>query len=442
MVRRWQCSRPALKPMARGLLCVVALLGCSVPVSAQLIDTVPDAAGTRGGDGWFGGANAGARDFVIENNAESPGQFDADVDLRFQADDILAVNLSRASLARAVRIGVRPVRKTRLETIGMVLWRLRVPPSMSASAALTMLAQVDTAGSYSANQLYRLADGGASLSCEGLRCFARSLMQWPEAGCPIDLPIGVVDGGSLAGAPWLARESVVYQRIAPPSLPAAEQGHALAVASLIAGQADSSFPGLAPQAPLSVADVFWLDEQQQPVTDAATLVEGLEWVAARGARVINVSVAGPHAEVLELAVRRLLAKQVYVVAAVGNAGAQAPPSYPAAYPTALAATAVDHYKRVYPQAGQGSHVSFAVPGVNLWVATVDGGGRFASGTSYAVAMLSVSVAARLAQPGNQRPQQVLGALRDQAEDLGEPGHDAVFGWGLARTPNCNANTAE
>lgn len=441
MVHGWQRRRPAVQSIARAVLCGVTLLGCSVPTSAQLIDTVPDAGGARGGDRWFGAANAGARDFVVENNAESPGQFDADVDLRFQADDILAVNLTRASLARAVRIGVRPVRKTRLKTLGMVLWRLRVPPGMTASAALAMLAKVDSAGSYSANQLYRLADGGGS-ACKELHCFARSLMQWPESGCPIDLPIGVVDGGSLAGAPWLLRDSVVYQRIAPPSLPAAEQGHALAVASLIAGRADSAFPGLAPQAPLSVADVFWLDEHQQPVTDAATLVEGLEWVAARGARVINVSIAGPPAEVLELAVRRLLTQQVYVVAAMGNAGAQAPPSYPAAYPTALAATAVDQYKRIYPQAGQGSHVSFAVPGVNLWVATADGGGRFASGTSYAVAMLSVSVAARVAQPGNQSPQQVLAALRDQAEDLGAPGHDAVFGWGLARTPNCGGKTAE
>lgn len=441
MVGGWQRRRPAAGPIAR-LLCAVALLAASVPGSAQLIDTVPDAGGARGGDGWFAGANTGARDSVGENNAESPGQFDADVDLRFQADDILAINLSRASLARAVRIGLRPVRRTRLETIGLVLWRLRVPPGMSASAALALLAQVDAGGSYSANQLYRLADGASLSACEGLRCFARALMQWPESGCSIELPIGVVDGGSLAGAPWLARDTVVYQRIAPPSLPAAEQGHALAVASLIAGHAESSFPGLAPHAPLSVADVFWLDERQQPVTDAATLVEGLEWVAARGARVINVSVAGPHAEVLDLAVRRLLAQQVYVVAAVGNAGADAPPSYPAAYPAALAATAVDQYKRIYPQAGQGRHVSFAVPGVNLWVATPDGGGRFASGTSYAVAMLSVSVAARLAQASGRQPQEVLGALRDQAEDLGAPGHDAVFGWGLARTPYCGASQTE
>jgi hypothetical protein len=45
----------------------------------------------------------------------------------------------------------------------------------------------------------------------------------------------------------------------------------------------------------------------------------------------------------------------------------------------------------------------------------------------------------LARPAKQAKPDRRGAeqrLRDAARDLGAPGKDAVFGWGLARAPGC------
>jgi subtilisin family serine protease len=119
-----------------------------------------------------------------------------------------------------------------------------------------------------------------------------------------------------------------------------------------------------------------------------------------------------------------------IVAAAGNGGPKAAPAYPAAYADVIAVTAVDRSKRAYRRAGRGEHIDLAAPGVQVWTAASISGGRPKTGTSFAAPFVTAAVSLLKAANDNASSADILAALGRSAEDLGEPGKDPVFGWGL------------
>ena len=79
--------------------------------------------------------------------------------------------------------------------------------------------------------------------------------------------------------------------------------------------------------------------------------------------VINMSMSGPADELLQKAIVDMSAGGVVFVAAAGNGGPSAPPSYPAAYEQVIAVTAVDKNLRGYIHANHGDYIDVAAPGV-------------------------------------------------------------------------------
>ena len=153
--------------------------------------------------------------------------------------------------------------------------------------------------------------------------------------------------------------------------------------------------------------------------------------------VLNLSLETEENKILEKAVDRALATGITITAAAGNGGADARPAFPAAHPQVLAATAIDPDLRAYRYANHGAYIDFAAPGVSLWTA-VPGGGRFQSGTSFAVPFLTAAVAMQLATDRAADPARLRQELSQWVRDLGEPGKDDVFGWGLLSfRPNCS-----
>ena len=74
--------------------------------------------------------------------------------------------------------------------------------------------------------------------------------------------------------------------------------------------------------------------------------------------------------------------------------------------------------------------------MRLWTA-VPGGGQLQSGTSFAVPFLTAVVAAQMSNGIAADPQEIRRSLLPGARDLGAPGKDVVFGWGLLRlSPTC------
>ena len=183
-----------------------------------------------------------------------------------------------------------------------------------------------------------------------------------------------------------------------------------------------------PSAKLIAIDAFHRGARQDDRADAYDLVRALDLLSTRKVDVVNMSLSGPANALLEKLVRKLGAETV-IVAAAGNQGPKAGPAYPAAYPEVFAVTAVDRRKKAYRRAGRGEHIDLAAPGVAIWTAASISGARPKTGTSFAAPF--VTAAAALAKSsGMKSVAEIHDALAKSAEDLGDPGKDPVFGWGL------------
>src|SRR5262249_30921956 len=107
---------------------------------------------------------------------------------------------------------------------------------------------------------------------------------------------------------------------------------------------------------------FSTTQKQTPEATTRQILAGLEWAIAKGARIVNMSFAGPYDPMLQLAMKKASEKGVVLIAAAGNAGPKSPPLYPAADPNVIAVTATDENDNLFTQANQGPYVAVAAPG--------------------------------------------------------------------------------
>lgn len=204
--------------------------------------------------------------------------------------------------------------------------------------------------------------------------------------------------------------------------------HGTAIASIIAGNSPD-YQGLAPDAELFAAAVFELDEERGEIASTVSLLRALDWLIAAEVDVVNISLAGPPNRLLEAALNRASERNVLVLAAAGNGGPMARPMYPAAYDSVVAVTAVDASNRVFRLANRGDYLDIAAPGVGLLHARAGGGFAASSGTSFAVPFATTAAANLIGARGRS---DVMALLYAAAEDLGPPGRDDIYGYGLLR----------
>jgi hypothetical protein len=103
-------------------------------------------------------------------------------------------------------------------------------------------------------------------------------------------------------------------------------------------------------------------------------------------------------------------------------GQKADPSYPAAYRQVIAVTAVDRNKRAYRRAGRGEHIDLATPDVEVWTA--------ASARSFAAPFVTVAAALLRSSRKCIAGAQMHKTLTKSVQNLGDPGKDPTYGWGL------------
>lgn len=161
------------------------------------------------------------------------------------------------------------------------------------------------------------------------------------------------------------------------------------------------------------------------------VVRGMDWAATKGAKVFNLSFAGPRDSLLSRAVQAALSRNIVVVAAVGNAGPKSPPLFPGAEPGVIAVTATDAKDGIMPLANRGSYVSVAAPGVDILLPAPKASYAVSSGTSVAAAYVSGIAALMLSVEPDLDGKEVAEILRGTARDLGAKGKDNDFGAGLA-----------
>jgi subtilisin family serine protease len=160
------------------------------------------------------------------------------------------------------------------------------------------------------------------------------------------------------------------------------------------------------------------------------IIKGLDWAAERGARVVNMSFAGPPDPRLHDALVRATRKGMVLIAAAGNAGPSSPPLYPAADPNVIAVTALDAQNRLFSGANRGTHIAMAAPGVAVLVPAPQGSYQLTTGTSVAAAEVSGIAALLIERNPALTPADVRKILADTALDLGPKGRDRDYGAGL------------
>lgn len=176
-----------------------------------------------------------------------------------------------------------------------------------------------------------------------------------------------------------------------------------------------------------------------------TLLKALDWAVARGARVINMSFAGPMDPEIARALAAAYQRGVVLVAAAGNAGARSPPQFPASDANVIAVTATDANDKLLPVAIRGRHIALAAPGADILGPAPNAGYQLSSGTSVAAAHISGIAALLLERNPNLTPDAVKRVMLSTATDLGPKGRDDQFGAGLANALRAlhrlDANTA-
>jgi subtilisin family serine protease len=344
-------------------------------------------------------------------------------------EEILALSPTEAALTHAAGLNFVVDRERIIAAMNIRVVIFKAPQGMSTKAALRKLREADPAGTYEYNHIYsgsgmfngNMSDAGMTASIESAQDAPRATP--PESSSQVRVRIGLLDTGVDTTHP-VFRESLVHTwGCANMVVPAA---HGTAVASLLVGRA-AVFRGVQPDAELYAADVF-CGAPTGGATDA--LVAALGWMVQASVPVINISLVGPKNVMLERVIGALVAGGYVIVAAVGNDGPAAPPLYPASYAHVVGVTAVDSHRHVLIEAARGPQVMFAAPGSDLDAAAADHAYASVRGTSFAAPIVAALLARGLTAPNPADASQAIDTLAKAAIDLGPPGRDLTYGFGL------------
>ena len=264
--------------------------------------------------------------------------------------------------------------------------------------------------------------------------YAHELLKVAASGksrLPGNVTVGIVDT-EVTSADSLALAGFKAKRIFPEADKPAPADHGNAVAAIVAGTGQG-FEGLAQGVTLRAAGVMREVAPGINATNTLLVAQALDWMVGEKAQVVNLSLGSASDAVLAAVVGKSLAAGLVLVAAAGNGGPAAAPSYPAAYPGVIAVTAVDAQKRLYARANRGAYVAIAAPGVDVWVPTAanDSKGKYMSGTSFAspfvTAAVAQALAAQSAAPAKVTPQTHLQNLCSKAANIGPTGPEVGCG---------------
>jgi subtilisin family serine protease len=323
--------------------------------------------------------------------------------------ELVAVDLSSATVTAAEAQGFRVIGREKLPTLQREMVRLATPAGVEAVEGLIRLRALDPAATVDLVHYYGL---GLTAGEQGRPISRRSPA---PAGSSAPLAVAVIDTGIASHRALNGARIVVW--------PAGAQGggpveHGTAVASLLAQEG---------RATIWSANIF-RGSADRPFTSAEVIAEAFEWATAQGAQTINMSLAGPRNAILDRLVRDAIGQGRIVVAAAGNGGPSAPPAYPAAVRGVVAVTAVDKDLRIYRYANHGRYITVAAQGVDVIAAHATGGQARYSGTSFATPHVAGWLARCRATGANAAV--CTARLRRAARDLGTTGFDETYGYGF------------
>jgi subtilisin family serine protease len=310
-------------------------------------------------------------------------------------------------------------------TIGL----FRIAGRRAAETVSRELAADANVRSVQPNFRYVLQDQKAALTEGDPGQYAMAELRLPKAHKLADganVTIAVIDSGIDVKHPELANSIAdSFDALGSKEGP---HVHGTGVAGAIVAHA--RLTGSAPAARILAIRAFGKTSSGAEST-SFVILKGLDYAAAHGAQIVNMSFAGPKDALVERGIAALAGKGIVMVAAAGNAGAKSPPLYPAANANVIAISATDAQDRLFTASNRGGYIAVAAPGVDLFLPAPDEKYQITSGTSFSAAYVSGLAGLMLERDPALKPEQLRAILMKTARDLGSPGRDDLFGAGEA-----------
>lgn len=220
--------------------------------------------------------------------------------------------------------------------------------------------------------------------------------------------------------------------------------HGTFVSGLIAGNRNGSgIVGVAYDAkilPIRVTD------QSQSFTEQ-NLAAGINFAANSNARVVNIAIASdaPRSPEVLAALQRAAGANKLIVMPAGNTGS-AGVLFPAFFASSLGGAGLiagaigpdGQIASFSNRAGSNLQHYVLAPGVDVQSSTRGGGFTTSSGTSWATSFVSGAAAVLLGAFPGLDAQDAAKILKETATDLGAPGPDSTYGWGVINLRNAMA----
>lgn len=212
--------------------------------------------------------------------------------------------------------------------------------------------------------------------------------------------------------------------------PMDDEGHGTHVAGIVAAEADGNgVIGVAPDAGLISIKV--LDSSGNGYI--SDLIAGIQFAVDNDADIINMSLGtNSHFQALQDACDSAYNNyNTVLVAAAGNDGFLPGDTvdYPAAYGSVIAVGATDNTDSLAVWSSKGPDLDIVAPGVFIFSTYLGGGYANMGGTSMASPHVA-GTAALIIASGINGAADVRQTLTESADDLGAPGYDELYGWGL------------
>lgn len=222
-----------------------------------------------------------------------------------------------------------------------------------------------------------------------------------------------------------------------------ENGHGTRVAGIIAAaNNDIGYVGVAPEASLYAVKVG----DKNGLSATSDILSGIYWAADNGMDVANLSLGmyldPVYAKTIAeetTAANYAYARGVVLIASSGNAGVGSKPGeevdclhvvYPAAISSVIAVGATLPDNDIAPSSCHGPEVELVAPGFYNWTSGLGSSYIQRSGTSIAAPFVSGVAALIKSKNPEFTPAQVRERLSSAAVDLGAPGRDQYYGYGL------------
>jgi thermitase len=262
---------------------------------------------------------------------------------------------------------------------------------------------------------------------------ANGLGAFPAAG---GVPVGIVDTGIDAGHEDLAGKVAACGAAADGRVTDGEcadsEGHGTHVAGTIGALANNhvGVTGVAFASPLIMCRALAGPDGSGTVADVAACIR---WVHDRGAKVISMSLGGPSSRTLAEAAKSAYSRGgrsgSLLVAAAGNDG-DGTVEYPAGLDQVVSVAAIDARDGMAPFSNENSDVELAAPGVDILSTKLGGGYIRYSGTSMATPHVAGAAALLWGRTPGATVSSVRRRLDAAVDDLGAPGRDPAYGYGV------------